>query len=46
MSGDGVEPAAGGDDYAMMREVFSRRFGRALKEDPERAPRASGPTSC
>ena len=27
---------AGGDDYAMMREVFSRRFGRALKEDPER----------
>ncbi len=29
--------AAGGDDYAMMREVFRRRFGRALKEDPERA---------
>jgi excinuclease ABC subunit C len=28
--------AAGGDDYAMMREVFRRRFGRALKEDPER----------
>jgi excinuclease ABC subunit C len=28
---------AGGDDYAMMREVFRRRFGRALKEDPERA---------
>src|SRR5262249_32964100 len=27
----------GGDDYAMMREVFRRRFGRALKEDPERA---------
>jgi excinuclease ABC subunit C len=27
---------AGGDDYAMMREVLSRRFGRALKEDPER----------
>ncbi|MGD9615774.1 MAG: excinuclease ABC subunit UvrC [Alphaproteobacteria bacterium] len=34
---DGTEPAAPGDDYAMMREVFSRRFGRALKEDPERA---------
>src|SRR5215212_8713659 len=34
---DVAEPAAGGDDYAMMREVFSRRFGRALKEDPERA---------
>jgi excinuclease ABC subunit C len=26
----------GGDDFAMMREVLSRRFGRALKEDPER----------
>jgi len=26
----------GGDDYAMMREVFHRRFARALKEDPER----------
>lgn len=25
-----------GDDYGMMREVFSRRFGRALKEDPDR----------
>jgi excinuclease ABC subunit C len=25
-----------GDDYAMMREVLSRRFARALKEDPER----------
>ena len=28
--------AAGGDDYAMMREVLLRRFSRALKEDPER----------
>jgi len=27
---------SGGDDYGMMREVFSRRFARALKEDPER----------
>jgi excinuclease ABC subunit C len=27
---------AGGDDYAMMREVMLRRFARALKEDPER----------
>ncbi len=27
---------AGGDDYAMMREVLMRRFARALKEDPER----------
>lgn len=25
-----------GDDYAMMREVFERRFKRALKEDPTR----------
>jgi excinuclease ABC subunit C len=31
-----TEGAAGGDDYAMMREVLRRRFGRALKEDPER----------
>jgi len=31
-----LEPAAGGDDYAMMEEVLRRRFGRALKEDPER----------
>jgi excinuclease ABC subunit C len=31
-----VEAAAGGDDYAMMREVLQRRFARALKEDPER----------
>jgi excinuclease ABC subunit C len=27
----------GGDDYAMLREVLTRRFSRALKEDPERA---------
>jgi len=25
-----------GDDFAMMREVLQRRFGRALLEDPER----------
>ena len=30
------EAIAGGDDYAMMREVLQRRFARALKEDPER----------
>jgi excinuclease ABC subunit C len=34
-----------GDDFAMMREVFERRFGRALKEDPEREA-APGPTWC
>ena len=28
---------AAGDDFAMMREVLSRRFGRALKENPERS---------
>ncbi len=27
---------APGDDFAMMREVFQRRFARAEKEDPER----------
>ncbi|WEK42075.1 MAG: excinuclease ABC subunit UvrC [Candidatus Sphingomonas colombiensis] len=25
-----------GDDFGMMREVFARRFGRALEEDPDR----------
>jgi excinuclease ABC subunit C len=29
-------PARPGDDFAMMREVFERRFGRAVKEDPLR----------
>ncbi len=28
---------AAGDDFAMMREVMSRRFGRQLKETPDRA---------
>ena len=35
-SSSAAEPLAGGDDYAMMREVLQRRFARALKEDPER----------
>ena len=26
-----------GDDFAMMREVLERRFGRAIREDPARA---------
>jgi excinuclease ABC subunit C len=29
-------PVRPGDDFAMMREVFERRFGRAVREDPER----------
>lgn len=28
---------APGDDFAMMREVFERRFGRAIEEDPDRS---------
>jgi excinuclease ABC subunit C len=30
------EGASAGDDYAMMREVLTRRFNRAMKEDPDR----------
>jgi excinuclease ABC subunit C len=32
-----IKTAATNDDFAMMREVFERRFGRALREDPTRA---------
>jgi excinuclease ABC subunit C len=35
-TGPAADAPAGGDDYAMMREVLGRRFARALKEDPER----------
>jgi excinuclease ABC subunit C len=31
-----IKAAQGNDDFAMMREVFERRFGRALREDPTR----------
>ncbi len=33
---DGDDGYSPGDDYAMMNEMLSRRFARALKEDPER----------
>jgi excinuclease ABC subunit C len=35
-AGKDHDSLAGGDDYAMMREVLLRRFARALREDPER----------
>jgi excinuclease ABC subunit C len=31
-----IKTAQSDDDYAMMREVMTRRFGRAQEEDPER----------
>lgn len=31
-----IKVAQTNDDFAMMREVMGRRFGRALEEDPER----------
>jgi excinuclease ABC subunit C len=31
------DSSRGGDDYEMMREVLTRRFSRALKEDPDRS---------
>jgi excinuclease ABC subunit C len=30
-----IKDADGSDDYGMMREVLTRRFSRAMKEDPE-----------
>ncbi|WPZ36671.1 excinuclease ABC subunit UvrC [Thalassobaculum sp. OXR-137] len=36
MRQEGLDDVEAGDDYAMMRQVLTRRFGRALKEDPDR----------
>jgi excinuclease ABC subunit C len=36
LGGGSRAASGGGDDFAMMREVFERRFGKALKEDPTR----------
>jgi excinuclease ABC subunit C len=38
----GEAPVEPGDDYAMMRQVLTRRFSRALREDPDDA-RATWP---
>jgi len=35
-----IKAAPGNDDFAMMREVLERRFGRALREDPARESEA------
>lgn len=36
LSDQAQAPYSAGDDYAMMREVLTRRFSRVMKEDPDR----------
>ena len=38
--GEAARSAAGGDDYAMMREVLTRRFSRLIREDAGHSPEA------
>ena len=35
-AGPGLNKLAGGDDLAMLREVLTRRFSRAIRDDPDR----------
>ncbi len=37
-----IKTAQTNDDFGMMREVFTRRFARALEEDPEREKTGEG----
>jgi excinuclease ABC subunit C len=39
-----IRHAATDDDFAMMREVFGRRFARAMEEDPEQRTVGAGGT--
>ena len=44
-----TEDLTPGDDYAMMREVLTRRFARLIKDESERGrriPNGSAPIWC
>jgi len=40
-----IKTAQTNDDFAMMREVMTRRFSRALKDDPDRESQGKGDSS-